>query len=77
MTGEWIAIEQWEQCRDMARPGIVFEIRNGAGNSMFTPCIIPLPAAPFDWTSGPTAFRAVSEKDINPGHSAPLPAPKG
>lgn len=72
---EWIAIAQWEQCVDMARPGIVFEIRNGDGNSLFTPCVTPLPAMPFDWKSPPVAFRAVVEAP--PVHSGPLPAPKG
>jgi hypothetical protein len=75
MMGEWIAIAQWEQCREMARPGIVFEIRNGDGNSMFTPCVVPLPPAPFDWKSPPVEFRAVREDDTNPGRSAPLPKP--
>ena len=31
--GEWIAIEQWERCVEMARPGIVFEIRNEAATA--------------------------------------------
>jgi hypothetical protein len=28
---EWMDMEQWQQCADMARPGIVFEIRNSDG----------------------------------------------
>lgn len=72
---EWIAIEQWERCRELARPGIVFEIRNAEGLSLFTPCVTPLPAMPFDWTSPPIAFRAVEEPA--PEHSGPAPEPGG
>jgi hypothetical protein len=72
--GEWIAIEQWQRCVELARPGIVFEIRNTSGNSMFTECVTPLPAAPFDWQTPPVAFRAVPETP--PPHSDPLPPPK-
>lgn len=71
--GEWIAIEQWERCLDMVRPGIVFEIRNGDGNSLFTECVVPLPAMPFDWKTPALSFRAVREE--KPKHSGPLPAP--
>jgi hypothetical protein len=72
---EWIAIEQWERCRELARPGIVFEIRNAEGLSLFTPCVIPLPPMPFDWASPPVAFRAVEEPP--PEHSGPAPEPGG
>ena len=41
--GEWIAIAQWERCVEMARDGIVFEIRNADGNIMTTQCVQPLP----------------------------------
>lgn len=58
----------------MARPGVVFEIRNAEGLSLFTPCAVPLPPMPFDWKSAPVRFRAVAE--AAPEHSAPIPAPK-
>jgi hypothetical protein len=72
---EWLAIEEWERCLEMARPGIVFEIRNAEGLSLFTPCQVSLPDMPFDWSSGPVAFRAVVEPE--PHHSTPIPPPKG
>jgi hypothetical protein len=72
--GEWIAIAQWEKCRGLARPGIIFEISNAEGKSLFTPCVVPLPPVPFDWKSGPVRFRAVPEPA--PERSAPIPAPK-
>jgi hypothetical protein len=74
VLGEWLAITDWDRCVDIARPGIVFEIRNGEGFSMFTPCVIPLPEMPFDWTLPPIEFRAVAEAP--PEHSTPIPAPK-
>ena len=72
--GEWIAIAQWQECERMARPGIVFEISNAEGQSLFTPCVVPLPPMPFDWKSAPVRFRAVAEAPAE--HSAPIPAPK-
>lgn len=72
--GEWIAISQWQECERMAGPGVVFEIRNAEGLSLFTPCTVPLPPMPFDWKSVPVRFRAVAE--AAPEHSAPIPAPK-
>ena len=72
---EWISIAQWQDCARMARPGIVFEIRNAAGQTMLAPCVQPLPAAPFDWSSPPLQFRAVAEP--KPEHSAPIPPPRG
>ena len=72
---EWMAIEQWERCVEMARPGIVFEIRNAEGLSLFTPCVTPLPKPPFDWKSPGIEFRAVFEPP--PQHSTPIPPPKG
>lgn len=71
----WIAIEQWARCQEMARPGIVFEIRNRDGNRMVSECVVPMPPAPFDWKSGPIEFRAIAEEP--PRHSSPIPAPKG
>ena len=72
---EWMAIAQWAECRAMERPGIMFEIQNAAGQSMFTQCVVPLPPAPFDWKSPPVRFRAV--KEAPPEHSEPIPPPKG
>ena len=71
---EWIAIAEWQRCLEMARPGIVFEIRNAAGQSLFTPCVATAPQPPFDWKSPPLEFRAVRE--ALPAHSSPIPAPK-
>jgi hypothetical protein len=73
--GEWISIAQWHECERMARAGIVFEIRNAEGRSLFSPCVVPLPPMPFDWKQPPVRFRAISEQ--KPEHSAPLPRPKG
>jgi hypothetical protein len=73
--GEWMAIAEWQRCLEMARPGIVFEMRNAAGQSLFTPCVPVVPSTPFDWTSPPLKFRAVREAP--PEHSAPIPPPKG
>ena len=73
--GEWLAISEWQRCVEMQRPGIVFEIRNREGLSLFTPCVFPPPAVPFDWKLPPLEFRAVVES--KPEHSGPLPAPKG
>jgi len=73
--GEWIAIALWQQCAQMAKPGLVFEVRNAEGQSLLTPCVQPLPAAPFDWTSPAKEFRAVREPP--PERSSPIPAPKG
>ncbi len=72
---EWLAIAEWERCVEMARPGIVFEIRNPEGLSLFTPCVTPLPAMPLDWKLPPVEFRAVAETP--PEHSTPIPEPKG
>ncbi|HKU06666.1 MAG TPA: hypothetical protein VJR30_11405 [Bradyrhizobium sp.] len=71
---EWIAIAQWEKCRELSRPGIIFEIGNAEGKSLFTPCVMPLPSAPFGWKSPPLRFRAVPEPA--PERSAPIPPPK-
>jgi hypothetical protein len=70
---EWMDMDQWQRCADMARPGIVFEIRNADSQSMLTSCTALLPTAPFDWKSAPVRFRAVAEP--RPEHSAPLPKP--
>jgi hypothetical protein len=72
--GEWIAIAQWQQCAQMEKPGIIFEIQNAENKSLFTECVLPLPAMPFDWKSPPLRFRAIPEP--KPVHSAPAPRPK-
>ena len=71
--GEWIAIAQWEKCRNLAGPGIIFEIGNAEGKSLLTPCVMPLPPMPFDWQSAPVRFRAIPEAPAQ--HSSPLPEP--
>ena len=71
--GEWMPIDQWPQCIELGRPGIVFEIRNAEGQSLTTPCVVPLPHLPFDWASPPREFRAVPE--TKPVHSTPVPEP--
>jgi len=73
--GEWMAIAQWHECEQMARPGIVFELRNSEGQSLITPCVAQLPPTPFDWKSPPVMFRAVSAP--RPQRSTPMPAPRG
>ena len=72
---EWMSIAQWQECVNMARPGIIFEIRNADGQSLFTPCIVSVPTMPFDWKSPPVQFRAVAEP--RPEHSTPIPPEKG
>jgi hypothetical protein len=57
----------------MERPGIIFEVVNADGRSLFTQCVDPLPM-PFDWTSPPMHFRAVAEH--RPRHSSPIPKPE-
>lgn len=71
--GAWIAMEQWAHCTEMARPGIVFELRNAEGLTLTTPCVVPAPPPPFDWTSPPVVFRAIVE--TAPTHATPLPPP--
>lgn len=73
--GEWVAIEQWNQCLNMAKPGIIFEIRNAEDQWLLTPCVLPLPSVPFDWKSPALKFRAIPEP--KPEHSTPVPPPKG
>jgi hypothetical protein len=71
--GEWIAIAEWQQCLELARPGVIFEIRNREGESLFSPCTVSLPPLPFDWKSPAVEFRAVPEPA--PQHSSPMPKP--
>ena len=68
---DWIDINQWDRCLDLARPGIVFEIRNAEEQSMITHCTAGVPSAPFDWKSAPVKFRAVVELPAQ--LSAPIP----
>jgi hypothetical protein len=70
---EWIDFERWPDCVRMERPGYVFEVRNGEGRILLTPCTVPL-RLPFDWTSPPVRFRLVEEQ--RPRHSAPVPRPQ-
>jgi hypothetical protein len=70
---EWMAISQWQDCANLARPGIVFEIRNADNQVLVTPCVQPLPAMPQNWASPAVQFRAIAEP--KPEHSAPLPSP--
>ena len=70
---EWIDIAEWERCRDLERPGIVFEIRNAEGLSLVTPCVLPLPDMPWDWKAPALEFRPIEE--VPPMHSEPLPRP--
>lgn len=70
---DWIPIDQWVDCAKMERPGIVFEVRNAAGQMLRTACVPDVPEAPFDWTAPPIEFRPVPERP--PQHSAPLPDP--
>jgi hypothetical protein len=72
---EWMAIARWQECQELARPGIIFELKNAEGQSLFTPCVPQVPAVPFDWKSAPVVFRAVAAP--KPQHSTPMPPPKG
>jgi len=69
---EWVDFERWPDCVRMERPGYVFEVRNGEGLVMLTPCTVPL-RLPFDWTSQPVRFRLVEQP--RPRHSTPVPRP--
>lgn len=72
--GEWLDIARWPECVNMTGPGIVFEIRNAEGQAVLTPCMVPLPAMPFDWKSPPLRFRAIAEPPAQ--HSRPAPEPR-
>jgi hypothetical protein len=58
----------------MERPGIIFELRNADGLSLYTPCVFPMPQPPADWNSPPLEFRAIPEPV--PIHSSPIPEPQ-
>lgn len=70
---DWIDIEKWSECVNLEKPGIVFEIRNSDGLSLFTPCVVPMPEPPFDWQSPPVEFRPIPEPPAV--HSTPIPLP--
>ena len=72
---EWMAIAQWHECAKLARPGIVFELRNAEGLTMLSPCVPKVPAKPFDWKSPPVVFRTIDAP--RPRRSTPMPPPKG
>jgi hypothetical protein len=72
---DWMAIAQWHECEKLARPGIVFEIRNAEGESLLTPCTPTVPPSPFGWKSGPVEFRAIPQPP--PKRSEPMPDWKG
>jgi hypothetical protein len=73
-VGEWMAIAQWHECERLKRPGIIFEIQNAEGLSLFAPCTQTMPPAPLGWKSPPVRFRAVVQE--RPRHSEPIPPPK-
>lgn len=68
-----MSIDEWPECVRMERPGVVFELRNEAGQVLTTECVVPLFEMPFDWVSPPIEFRAV--QGTAPKHSGPIPAP--
>lgn len=69
---DWVDFSRWPECKEMERPGIVFEVVNGEDLRMLTQCVVPLDL-PFDWKSAPVKFRPVPEP--RPRHSTPLPRP--
>ncbi|MGE3528175.1 MAG: hypothetical protein AB7G54_01970 [Methyloceanibacter sp.] len=71
IMSDWIDINQWDYCHELARPGIVFEIRNAEEQSMIAHCAASVPSAPFDWKSAPVKFRAIVE--LPPQLSQPIP----
>lgn len=75
--GDWKPIDDWAQCAEMAKLGIIFEIRNVDGQSMYTQCVTSVPTMPVGWKSPPTQFRAIRQP--RPQHSSPMPrsAPDG
>lgn len=70
---EWTPISEWHQCVELAKPGIIFEIRNAEGQSLFTGCTSAF-STPFDWKSPPIVFRAIPAP--KPVHSEPMPEPR-
>ena len=74
MAADWVHISKWGDCAALERPGIVFELRNVDGQSLFTQCSPTLPPVPFDWKSPPVMFRAIPAP--KPQHSSPMPKHK-
>jgi hypothetical protein len=70
---DWIDFDRWTECARMERPGFVFEVANGEGQSLLTACT-PTLRLPFDWTSPPVRFRQVEA--VRPRHSNPIPKPQ-
>jgi hypothetical protein len=70
---DWIDFDQWHNCARMERPGFVFEVRNGEGRRLLTPCTVPL-QLPFEWRSPPVDFRLVEAP--KPRRSNPIPKPQ-
>ena len=71
---EWVTIAQWHECKKMARPGIVFELKNIEGQTLLTECTAQVPPTPLGWKSPPVFFRAVPLP--KPQHSTSMPEPK-
>jgi hypothetical protein len=71
--GEWIEFDRWRECVALERPGIIFEVTNSEGLSLFTPCVQSL-QTPSGWKSGPVRFRAISATP--PRRSSPIPEPQ-
>jgi hypothetical protein len=69
---EWIPMDRWAECNQLQRPGIIFELQNAVGQSVFTTCL-PAPYVPGDWKSAPIRFRAIAEP--KPERSLPIPEP--
>jgi len=70
---EWVDFSRWPDCKEMERPGIVFEVANAEDLRMLTPCAVQF-QVPLDWKSGPMRFRPVAQS--RPQHSSPIPAPR-
>ncbi len=69
----WLPMENWPECRRLEKPGIIFEVQNAEGASMFLQCVVPFPGQPWDWTSPPQRFRAVPLRKPTP--TSPIPGP--
>lgn len=70
---DWLAIAQWNECAKFAQPGIIFELRNAEGQTMLSPCVLPLPPAPASWSSPAVVFRTIPQPKAQ--HSNPIPTP--
>jgi hypothetical protein len=72
-AGGWHDFAEWSRCREMERPGYVFEIENAEGHKLWTPCTETV-ELPHDWVSGPQRFRLST--GVQPQHSTPMPLPE-